>query len=383
MSAEGPYDSGRVTQWLLDTESLEHFLQTLADAALEPAPCEGVGVTLERDGRPITVVSAGRAGPKPDEKQYGQDDGPCLRALRGGEEITVREMLHEARWGDYPSYAVSCGIRCSLSLPIAARTHTAGALNLYAASPDAFADADHLAALRTLAAQATGGIALAQRISDTQESAGQMETAMRSRGVIDQALGIVMGEHRCTADEAFGVLRSASQHRNINSRPLWRVGGRRQRPTSRGTRVPAPPMKKAGARRGEVSSGRGPRRAACPASASSGRRARTGRCDRAPGPRRAASSGRGPGGPPGGRWPPTGTGRSCRKRRCAASRPTSTRERPVSSSASTGSAAAPKRVFAGACRHARGAAAPWAAAARSTWAVGRSQWAGLVESTRR
>jgi GAF domain-containing protein len=206
-------------QWLLETESLEDFLQSLADAALELAGAEGVGVTIERDHRPLTVVSAGPAAHKLDEKQYGQDDGPCLQALRTGEEVAVEDMIHETRWGDYPAYAAACGICSSFSLPIAAHTHTAGALNLYAAPPAAFRDTD-LSALRTVAAQATGAIALAQRIADTQAFAGQMQTAMHSRGVIDQALGVVMGQRRCTADEAFGILRSASQHRNIKLRDL-------------------------------------------------------------------------------------------------------------------------------------------------------------------
>jgi transcriptional regulator with GAF, ATPase, and Fis domain len=128
-------------------------------------------------------------------------------------------MLRETRWSDYPAYAAACGIRSSLSLPIAARTHTVGALNLYAGPPRAFEAAD-LSALRSLAAQATGAIALAQRIADAQAFAEQMQKAMQSRGVIDQALGVVMGQRGCTADEAFGILRSASQHRNIKLRDL-------------------------------------------------------------------------------------------------------------------------------------------------------------------
>ncbi|AKZ60613.1 putative transcription antitermination regulator [Streptomyces ambofaciens ATCC 23877] len=221
MSAQDAYDGNHITQWLLETDSLEDFLQVLADAALELSHVEGVGVTLEREGRPVTVVSAGPPAPKLDEKQYGQDDGPCLQSLRTDEEVTVRDMLDESRWGDYPAYAASCGIRSSLSLPIAAHTHTAGALNLYAGPPAAFEDAD-LTALRSLAAQATGGIALAQRIADTQEFADQLQTAMQSRSVIDQALGVVMGQNRCTAQEAFTILRSASQHRNIKLRDLCR-----------------------------------------------------------------------------------------------------------------------------------------------------------------
>lgn len=139
-------------------------------------------------------------------------------------------MPDESRWGDYPAYAVSCGIRSSLSLPIAAHTHTAGALNLYGGPPDAFQESD-LATLRSLAAQATGGIALARRISDTQEFADQLQSAMQSRSVIDHALGVIMGQRRRTADVAFGILRSASQHRNIKlRRPVHRTDHRPHRP---------------------------------------------------------------------------------------------------------------------------------------------------------
>lgn len=42
MNAEGPYDSGHITRWLLETESVEDFLQTLADTALELVPCEAL-----------------------------------------------------------------------------------------------------------------------------------------------------------------------------------------------------------------------------------------------------------------------------------------------------------------------------------------------------
>ncbi|MFJ9036942.1 GAF and ANTAR domain-containing protein [Streptomyces sp. NPDC102406] len=219
MSADQTYDSSHITQWLLETDSLEDFLQTLADAALEMSHAHGAGLTLERDGRPLTVVSSGTSASKLDEKQYGQNDGPCLQSLRSGEELSVSDMLAESRWGDYPAYAAACGIRSSYSLPIAAHTDTAGALNLYGVPPDAFARAD-LTALRSLAAQATGAIALAKRLSDTQDFADQLQEAMRYRSVIDQALGVIMGQRRCTADEAFDVLRSASQHRNIKLRDL-------------------------------------------------------------------------------------------------------------------------------------------------------------------
>lgn len=209
-----------VTALLLNTDSLDGFLQALADSALALAPAaDGVGITLERRGRPLTVASAGSSALDLDEAQYGQDDGPCLQAMRTGNEVSVPDALGEDRWGSYPAYAVACGTRSSLSLPIAPHTDTAGALNLYSPMPSGFADTDP-SPLRALAAQATGAIALAQRIADAQEFTADLQTALASRTVIDQAIGIIMGQQRCAPDEAFDILRNASQHRNVKLRAL-------------------------------------------------------------------------------------------------------------------------------------------------------------------
>jgi AmiR/NasT family two-component response regulator len=74
-------------------------------------------------------------------------------------------------------------------------------------------------------------IAVAQRTADLEEFTEDIQKAMMSRTVIDQAIGIIMGQQRCTAEKAFEILRSASQHRNIKLRDLCAdlvgtVGGR-------------------------------------------------------------------------------------------------------------------------------------------------------------
>ncbi|AYN38241.1 ANTAR domain-containing protein [Streptomyces dangxiongensis] len=192
-----------VASLLLSTDSVERFLEVLADRAQVLAPAaQGAGITLERQGRHLTVAGSGAGASDLDEAQYGQDDGPCLQALRTGEEILVTDMLDEDRWGPYPAYAAACGIRSSLSLPIATHIHTAGALNLYSQKVPGFADAD-LTGLRALAAQATGAIALAQRLADARQYADEVHTATESRAVIDQAIDVIMGRQHCRADEAF------------------------------------------------------------------------------------------------------------------------------------------------------------------------------------
>jgi AmiR/NasT family two-component response regulator len=58
------------------------------------------------------------------------------------------------------------------------------------------------------------------RLAEHSEMSAHLQAALASRAVIDQALGIIMGQNRCTADEAFEVLRTASQNRNVKLRDI-------------------------------------------------------------------------------------------------------------------------------------------------------------------
>ncbi|MEU3856566.1 GAF and ANTAR domain-containing protein [Streptomyces sp. NPDC028722] len=205
--------------WLLETDSLTEFLQHLIDEAVGVSGTDGCGVTLQRRQRPLTVVSTGGVADKLDERQYGQDDGPCLQALRTGRVVHVPDLLEETRWGDYPRFAAGLGIRSSLSVPISARAHTAGALNFYAVGRDAFTERDRRE-LALFAARAGGAIALAQRLADAEDFTRHLQNALASRSVIDQAIGSVMQQRHCTAEEAFDLLRRLSQQSNLKLRDV-------------------------------------------------------------------------------------------------------------------------------------------------------------------
>ncbi|MFS4091530.1 ANTAR domain-containing protein [Streptomyces sp. AF1A] len=205
--------------WLLETASLYEFLHHLVEDAVATAGADGCGVTVQRRQGPLTVVSTGGVAEKLDEKQYGQNDGPCLQALRTGQAVHVPDTLEETRWGAYPAFAADLGVRSSLSLPIPVHAHTAGALNFYAGDPDGFsADDRHM--LASFAAQAGGGIALAQRLADMEDFTRDLQTALASRRVIDQAIGSIMQQRRCTDEAAFGLLRRLSQETNLKLRDV-------------------------------------------------------------------------------------------------------------------------------------------------------------------
>jgi GAF domain-containing protein len=225
----GPDSHGLITL-IFSTRTLDDFLRALAHRAMaHTSGCDGCGVTLERSGQPLTVASTGEVATRLDEQQYGQDGGPCLEALHTGRTIIVPEMRDEDRWGGYGGFAAAHGARSSLSLPIAAKADTAGALNLYSSHSDAFAGAD-LPFLRSLAAEATGAVALAQEMADLRASAPRMRTRLHSRTIIDQAVGVVMAERGYSPPRALDMLREAARERrvglpDVSAELLDRYGG--------------------------------------------------------------------------------------------------------------------------------------------------------------
>ncbi|MGX1882480.1 GAF and ANTAR domain-containing protein [Streptomyces sp. NPDC055287] len=209
---------GSLHEALTDWRGLDAFLQDVTERALRAVrDADSCSVTLRRDGRLVTA--AGGAGAfKLDILQYEADAGPCVCSMENGEENYVPDLLLERRWDPYPAAAAAHGVRSVFASPLTVNSHSLGALNLYSERPGAFDS--QLETARRLAAQAAGAVAVAERLERETEAVNDLRTAMLSRSVIDQAIGIVMARRRCTAEVALGVLRRASQVRNIKLREL-------------------------------------------------------------------------------------------------------------------------------------------------------------------
>jgi GAF domain-containing protein len=212
--------SVRLLELLVDTPGLDAFLnQIVRLAAATVNPPASCGLTMRRDGRPFTVATSDSLAVQVDEIQYGADEGPCLETLSSGRLIEVDDLAADDRWGSYRPHAVAHGVISSLSLPLAVDGHTVAALNLYASRRAAFHGTarEHADAF---AAQCAAALTLTLRQNEQAEQQRQLSEAMASRSVIDQAIGVLMGQQRCTASVAFGLLREASQHRNRKLRDV-------------------------------------------------------------------------------------------------------------------------------------------------------------------
>lgn len=201
---------------LLDTDSFQTVMQQLAQAGTRIVPnVLTAGITVANGNRVVTVATADALGAVLDERQYDLDEGPCLESMRTREIVDVPDMSVETRWDGYPPQVRALGVEATYSSPLIVRDRGVGVLNLYADHTHAFAEPS----VRDAAAQLVTIITVA--ITGTLRNYGditltdQLQQALSTRSIIDQAIGILIGTHHCTAGEAFAILRGASQSRNV------------------------------------------------------------------------------------------------------------------------------------------------------------------------
>lgn len=217
---DGTVSIAELQRVLLSTETVEQFLKELAVlAAGLVAGGLSCGMTLGTKGRPYTAACSDERASEVDDIQYRLGEGPCLESMRSGVTVCIGDTASERRWPGFCGQAAARGVRSTLALPLVTDGEPAGALNLYAPAADAFGPAEWRRAER-FAANGAGALALAHRLASYTAINGQLRESLASRSVIDQAIGVIMAQERCSQVRAFAILRSASQNRNVKLRDL-------------------------------------------------------------------------------------------------------------------------------------------------------------------
>ena len=206
----------------LREHSMESLLQSVSALTKKVMPGKPeASVTLVVKGSPTTVVFTGQLAVDLDEAQYERGHGPCLDAARSGELIEIADTRAESRWADYVPRAAEHGNLSSLSIPlaIAEEDQVCGALNIYARQPHAF-DQDSRAAATMFASYAAVAAGNMHAYETAKSKAENLQAALESQAVIDQAKGILIQRHKLTADQAFQLLVRASMKTNTKLRDL-------------------------------------------------------------------------------------------------------------------------------------------------------------------
>jgi GAF domain-containing protein len=176
------------------------------------------GLTLLVDGKPATGVFTDPEAPEIDAAQYESGHGPCLDAFRHQQVYRIDSTAQDQRWPEFSPDAAAHGIVATLSIPVTARRESLGALNFYSRTGPF--DDGHSHEAELFAEQAAIVLSNAQVYWDARQLGENMQQAMRSRAVIDQAIGILLADGGRTPDEAFQLLVRVSQRENRKLREI-------------------------------------------------------------------------------------------------------------------------------------------------------------------
>jgi GAF domain-containing protein len=212
----------QLSRMVLVDRSLADVLADVTRLAAQGIPgAEASSITLIRNDRPFTVAHFGAMSLAADELQYEHGAGPCVDAGRGGVLLRVDDMRTEQRWPDYVAHLLeTTEVRSSLSIPLPYQGSSIGALNNYSTQPSAFAVPESLAAALEVAEIVAVAVANADAHAQLGDQARNMRVAMESRAVIEQAKGVLMAQRHVDADQAFELLREASQRSNRKLRDI-------------------------------------------------------------------------------------------------------------------------------------------------------------------
>jgi GAF domain-containing protein len=212
---------------------LMEFLQTLTDRCVELLEVDAAGLLLADSRGVLRLVAASTEQARVVELfQIQNDEGPCLDCFRSGRPVIVSDMRADgasARWPQFAAAALEMGYAGVHAIPMRLRDQVIGTLNLFRTAPNGLTPAVVVAAT-ALVDVATIGILQERALRQQEVVAGQLQVALNSRVIIEQAKGVLAERLRVSPDEAFVLLRKYARDHN---HPLTELSGDVIRGTAR------------------------------------------------------------------------------------------------------------------------------------------------------
>lgn len=202
---------------LLSGRDVDALLQAVCIEIAKSVPdADMVGITVLRagNGHPETAASTHAHVNDIDADQYRADEGPCLEAARSRKMVRVRVSDVALRWPRFAAAVADIGVDSYLSAPLTLDGKHAGAMNLYSRNSNGFSDTDEVL-VRLFVTAIEAAINISHRAQSAEDEVSGLVTAMKTRGDIEQAKGILMAVRGISADDAFALLSEQSQNRNV------------------------------------------------------------------------------------------------------------------------------------------------------------------------
>jgi GAF domain-containing protein len=211
--------TARFTRTLVNDYAIGDALHDLADDATAVLAVTGTGISLAHDGRLVFATAADKRITALERIQQETQQGACVDAYRSDEPVLIADLgCVSGRWPRLATGAADVGIVALAGIPMHLDGSRLGALGLYHDRPhDWTADVE---AARLLAHMATAYVANAARLDQVRHTAEQLQEALDSRVITEQAKGILAGERNITVDEAFARLRSHARNNHVSLRAV-------------------------------------------------------------------------------------------------------------------------------------------------------------------
>lgn len=199
---------------------LEVALSELTESATQVLGLSGSGVTMAEEGRLRFVTAVGPASGELERSQEQQQAGPCRDAYDTGEVVRITDVrLESTRWPEFAATAARLNVAGVAGIPMRLADQIIGALNLYAPEPREWSDED-MAVAAVLADVATSYVVNASKLRQQEQLSEQLQQALETRIVIEQAKGITSQKNAITIDQAYQLIRGHARSNNASLRTV-------------------------------------------------------------------------------------------------------------------------------------------------------------------
>ena len=202
---------------------ISEFLRTLVERCAEVLDVTTGGVMLETPNGPLQLAAAVTDEMEAlEQAEIDTQDGPCHQAYRTGEQVVAEDLEDSGvaeRWPRVYQQMRDVGMRAVYAFPMRLRDDRIGALNLYRDTPGEF-HTDDVRLGQAFADVAAIGILQERKVTNAERRAEQLQTALDSRIVIEQAKGVISVALDVTVDQAFDVIRQHARSTNQKVRDV-------------------------------------------------------------------------------------------------------------------------------------------------------------------
>jgi GAF domain-containing protein len=191
------------------------FLHMLTLRIADLVDASAVGILLaDGKGRLQFAASSDEGATAVEIFQAQTHEGPCEQAYRTGESVINADLRRADRWPRFAAQATAAGFHTVHAFPLRLRSQVIGALNVFSQHANSRFDDDDIQIIQAMADLATIALLQQRTIGQVETLTDQLQNALNSRIVIEQAKGAIATAHQISVEAAFNLMRSHARSHN-------------------------------------------------------------------------------------------------------------------------------------------------------------------------